>query len=77
MARRALLSPWIAIIKEVNSVPNLTKKEVELLEYYFDTPWGPPQGIFDALKERFPGLGISWFYDEPGNMIAGYLNNRE
>jgi len=41
----------------------------------FSTAWGPPVGIYYAIKEEFPDLEISWFYDEPGMQFAGYLNN--
>ena len=39
------------------------------------TAWSPPYGIFDKIKEDFPDVGISWFYDEPGMEFAGYLPN--
>ena len=41
--------------------------------YTFDTPWGPPQYIYDELVNRFPKVHISWFWDEPGCEQAGYL----
>ena len=41
--------------------------------YTFDTPWGPPQYIYDELVYRFPKVHISWFWDEPGCEQAGYL----
>ena len=44
-------------------------------ELNFETPWGPPNEIFDALREKFPDVSISWFYDEPGMECAGYLPN--
>ena len=43
--------------------------------YGFDTPWGPPEGVYLALKEQFPEVDISWFYDEPGMEFSGYLPN--
>jgi len=39
----------------------------------FDTAWGPPEGIYDALVKKYPDLHISWFYNEPGVQMAGYL----
>jgi hypothetical protein len=39
----------------------------------FATAWGPAEGIFDYIQDNFPELDVSWFYDEPGNQIAGYL----
>jgi len=43
------------------------------ITYRFDTPWGPPQEIYNLLEDRFPELTISWFWDEPGMELAGYL----
>ena len=56
--------------------------EVELeegedyLTYNFDTPWGPPEEIYTILNAEFPDMNISWFYDEPGMQMAGYLGNQ-
>ena len=43
------------------------------LTYTFDTAWGPPEGIHSMLITKFPTLSISWFWDEPGMQMAGYL----
>jgi len=43
------------------------------LQYNFDTPWGPPEGVYSLLIKNFPDLTITWFYDEPGMRMAGYL----
>ena len=43
--------------------------------YIFDTPWGPPENIYDVLTEKFPNIGLQWFWDEPGMEMAGYLGN--
>ena len=43
------------------------------VSYDFDTPWGPPEGIYKKLHETFPEVDISWFYDEPGMEFSGYL----
>ena len=43
------------------------------LIYTFETPWGPPEYICSALREKFENISISWFFDEPGCEIAGYL----
>jgi len=43
------------------------------LQYTFDTAWGPPEGIHSMLITKFPTLSISWFWDEPGMQMAGYL----
>ena len=44
-------------------------------ECEFETAWSPAEGIYYALREQFPDVDISWFYDEPGMQVAGYLNN--
>ena len=43
------------------------------IKYTFDTPWGPPQEIYNLLEAKFPEVHISWFWDEPGMELAGYL----
>ena len=43
------------------------------LEVEFNTAWSPPEAICSALREQYPDVSISWFYDEPGCEIAGYL----
>ena len=43
------------------------------ITYTFDTPWGPPQEIYNLLVTKFPEVHISWFWDEPGMELAGYL----
>ena len=48
--------------------------EPDYLEYKFDTPWGPPENIYYALTVQHPNVHISWFYDEPGMQMAGYLH---
>ena len=45
------------------------------VSYDFDTPWGPPEGIYEALRKQFPEVTISWFYNEPGMEFSGYLPN--
>ena len=42
-------------------------------EVEFETAWAPPEEICNAIREQFDDLSISWFYDEPGCEIAGYL----
>ena len=39
----------------------------------FDTAWSPPEEICYAIKEQFDEVSVSWFYDEPGMEVAGYL----
>ena len=51
--------------------------EEDYIHMQFDTAWGPPQGIYNALVEKFPNISITWFYDEPGMQFAGYLNTDE
>ena len=46
----------------------------ENMEIEFNTAWAPPEAICHALREKYQDtVGISWFYDEPGCEIAGYL----
>jgi len=42
-------------------------------EVTFDTAWSPPEEVCYAIKEQFDNLSVSWFYDEPGCEVAGYL----
>ena len=46
----------------------------DCVEIQFDTAWSPPEAICHALREKFEDtVSVSWFYDEPGCEIAGYL----
>ena len=51
----------------------VTDDDPECLEIEFNTAWSPPEAICNQIREDFPDLAISWFYDEPGCEIAGYL----
>ena len=51
----------------------LQDEDPQQLIYSFETPWGPPEEICTALREKFENISISWFFDEPGCEIAGYL----
>ena len=42
-------------------------------EVQFNTAWAPPEEICRAMRKQFPDTDIQWFYDEPGEAIAGYL----
>ena len=44
----------------------------EILELTFSTAWSPPEGVVEKLKDKYPDLSFSCFYDEPGMEIAGY-----
>ena len=39
----------------------------------FDTAWSPPNGIYEAIVEKYPDLDINWFYREDGVQISGWL----
>ena len=52
---------------------HVTDDDPECTEIEFDTAWSPPEAICSALREQYPDVSISWFYDEPGCEIAGYL----
>ena len=45
----------------------------EQLEVSFNTAWSPPEAICSAIREQYPDVSVSWFFDEPGCEIAGYL----
>ena len=51
----------------------ITDDDPECTEIEFNTAWSPPEAICHALREQYPDLSVSWFYDEPGCEIAGYL----
>jgi len=55
------------------SEPQRTDLDEYTVEYIFDTAWGPPEQVCNKLREMFPKVNISWFYDEPGCELAGYL----
>ena len=42
-------------------------------EVNFETAWSPPEEVCYAIKEQYDDLSMSWFYDEPGCEVAGYL----
>jgi len=50
-------------------------EEEGYIRYSFETPWGPPEGIYHKLVAEFPEVQITWFYDEPGMQFSGYLPN--
>jgi len=55
---------------------DLTIEEDELpngFQATFNTAWSPPEDIYTAIREKYPDVSISWFYDEPGMEVAGYL----
>tara|TARA_B100000614_G_scaffold253417_1_gene267320 strand:+ start:413 stop:898 length:486 start_codon:yes stop_codon:yes gene_type:complete len=51
----------------------VTDDDPDQLEVTFNTAWSPPDAICEAMRELYPDLSVSWFYDEPGCEIAGYL----
>ena len=51
----------------------VTDDDPDQLEVEFNTAWSPPTAICNELREQYPDLAVSWFYDEPGCEIAGYL----
>ena len=52
---------------------NFVDEDPDQFEVEFNTAWSPPEAICNELREQYPDLAISWFYDEPGCEIAGYL----
>ena len=53
--------------------PECDHLEENCFECEFETAWSPAEGIFYELRKQFPDVSISWFYDEPGMQVAGYL----
>ena len=51
----------------------VTDDDPENVEIEFNTAWSPPEAICSAIREQYPDVSVSWFYDEPGCEIAGYL----
>ena len=51
----------------------VTDDDPDQLEVEFNTAWSPPTAICNEIREQYPDLAVSWFYDEPGCEIAGYL----
>ena len=51
----------------------VTDDDPECVEVEFNTAWSPPEAICHAIREQYPDVSVSWFYDEPGCEIAGYL----
>ena len=41
----------------------------------FDTAWSPPEGIYEAIVDKYPDLSVNWFYREDGVQMAGWLPN--
>ena len=48
-------------------------EDPDQLEVTFNTAWSPPEAICHQIREDYPDVSVSWFYDEPGCEIAGYL----
>jgi len=51
----------------------VTDDDIEQVEIEFNTAWSPPEAICSQIREDYPDVSVSWFYDEPGCEIAGYL----
>ena len=50
----------------------IDNEDDEFIVYKFDTAWSPPEPVIFALRNKFPDVGITAFFDEPGMEIAGY-----
>ena len=60
-------------VHEVDIEEERWKDELESFTAEFQTAWAPPEGICARLRQLFPNVSISWFYDAPGCQVAGYL----
>jgi len=45
----------------------------DFIQLEFDTAWSPPNGIYEAITEKYQDLSINWFYREDGVQMAGWL----
>jgi hypothetical protein len=45
----------------------------DYIQLEFETAWSPPNGIYEAIVEKYPDLDINWFYREDGVQMAGWL----
>jgi len=39
----------------------------------FYTAWSPPDGIYDAIVDKYPTLDVNWFYREDNMQMSGWL----
>ena len=51
----------------------VTDDDPECTEIEFNTAWSQPEAICHKIREDYPDVSVSWFYDEAGCEIAGYL----
>jgi len=58
---------------DVNIEEQTWEDELESFQATFNTAWSPPEAVCCRLRDLFPNVSISWFYDEPGCQFAGYL----
>ena len=58
---------------DIAGAVEIDEQDSEIIEINFNTAWSPPEAICTKLREMFPDLSFSWFYDEPGMEFAGYL----
>ena len=59
---------WNSYSDQIESYEN-----EDSITYGFETAWGPPVPIIYKLRELYPEVDITAFYDEPGLELAGYL----
>ena len=51
----------------------VTDEDPDQFEVEFNTAWSPPEAICNEIREQYPDVEVSWFFDEPGVEMAGYL----
>ena len=56
-------------------IADIEYADSEQLQLTFNTAWSPPEGIVEKLREKYPDLSFSCFYDEPGCQVAGYYQD--
>ena len=45
----------------------------DFIQLEFDTAWSPPNGIYEAIVDKYPDISVNWFYREDGVQMAGWL----
>jgi len=51
----------------------LTEISTDYIKLEFDTAWSPPDGIYNAIVDKYPTLDVNWFYREENTQMSGWL----
>ena len=66
--REAWGTKWDIMPKE--DIRNISQSN-NSVTFEFYTAWGPPEPVYNAIKNEYPNLSIHYVYDEPGWGIKG------